>query len=206
MIGFSKKLEKDLDVFFIADNPVDAIEQRRIMDILNIKDEQKGIAGKQYIAHKMTSRISMEEYVRKAVDSPEGDELRKKLGISKEEHEALERKELSELYEYNEAYRRCLKKLSEPKKDELITFFQPLTKLDPILEELRSAKTSFDFARVIMRLKNEDAFRTGIKGSELQRALKEVLPNTPITQTINKALSGNIPTSSKRGRRKRPER
>lgn len=205
MIETAKKLEKDLDVFFIADNPVDAIVQRRIMDILNIRDEQKGIVGQQYIAHKMDSRIPMEEYVRKAVDSPEGEELRKVLGISKEEHEALEREELSELYEYNEAYRRCLKKLSEPKKDELITFFQPETKLDPILEELRSAKTSFDFARIIMRLKNESVLKKGISGSKLQRVLKEVLPNTPITQTINKALSGNIPTSSQRGRRKRSE-
>lgn len=205
MTEFSKKLEKDLDVFFIADNPVYALGQRRIMDILNLMDEQKGIAGQQYIAHKMNSRIPMEEYVRNAVDSPEGEELRKELGISKEEHEALERKELSELYEYNEAYQRCLEKLSEPKKDELITFFQPLTRLEPILEELRSAKTSFDFARIIMRLKNEGAFKKGIKGSELQRALKEVLPNTPITQTINKALSGNIPACSKRGRRKQSE-
>lgn len=205
MTGFSKKLEKDLDVFFIADNPVDAIGQRRIMDILTLRDEQKGIAGQQYIAHKMNSRIPMEEYVRKAIDSPEGEELRQELGISKMEHEALERKELSELYEYNEAYRRCLKKLSKPKKDELITFFQPGTKLDPILVGLRSAKTSFDFARIIMRLKNEGALKKGIIGSKFQLALKEVLPNTPITQTINKALSGNIPTSSKRGRKKRSE-
>lgn len=205
MIETAKKLEKDLDVFFIADNPVDAIGQRRIMDILNIRDEQKGTAGQQYIAHKMNSRIPMEEYVRKAVNSPEGEELRKKLGISKEEHESLERKELSELYEYNEAYQRCLKKLSEPKKDGLITFFQPGTKLDPILEELSSAETSFDFARVIMRLKNEGVLRKGIIGAKFQRALKEVLPNTPIIQTINKALSGNIPTSSQRGRKKRSE-
>ena len=205
MIEAIKKLEKDLDVISIVGYPVYALEQRRIMDILKLRGEQKGIARQQYIAHKMTSRIPMEEYVRKAVDSPEGDELRKKLGISKEEHEALERKELSDLYEYNEAYRQCLKKLSEPKKDELITFFQPRTKLDPILEELRSAKTSFDFVRIIMRLKNEGAFKKGIKGSELQRALKEVLSNTPITQTINKALSGNIPISSQRGRRKRSE-
>lgn len=199
------KYENDLFVITLANHPVYVLEQRFIEDILKLREKQKGIAGQQYIAHKMTSSIPMEEYVRKAVDSPEGDELRKKLGISKEEHEALERKELSELYEYNEAYQRCVKKLSEPKKDELITFFQPLTKLEPILEELRSAKTSFDFARIIMRLKNEGAFKKGIKGSELQRALKEVLSNTPITQTINKALSGNIPTSSQRGRKKRSE-
>lgn len=205
MTELVKKLEKDSAVFSIAENPMYALEQRLIMDILTLRDEQKGLAGQQYIANKMASRISMEEYVRKAVDSPEGEELREELGISKEEHEALERRELSELYEYNEAYQLCLKKLSEPKKDELITFFQPLTQLDSILEELRSAETSFDFARIIMRLKNEDVLKKEINGSKFQRALKEILPNTPITQTINKALSGNIPTSSKRGRRKRSE-
>ena len=178
-----------IKVLMFAPDPIKELTQLRYTQLSQLVSQLQGIAYYEYLDDGLLpiTNDELKQRAYKAVNSSNGENLRKKKGISKEQHFQLECDELSTLADLNAQYESCKKTLLKGKRPEIILedFFKEID-TEEALREL-SGLSSSNFGRKLQEYVEAGYIRK-CKGADLHRALKSRLSYVPVLQVINQAL------------------